>query len=359
MRLLGANGPRTALLSALLALGCAPSAARPQPSPPNRPSQPAASGVASPSEPAAAPLPAPPRFRIAFGSCNDTRRPQPIWAAIRAQSPDVWVWLGDNVYADTTDMTAMRGLYDALRAEPGYAALRASTHVIGTWDDHDYGHNNAGREYPRRAEAQQVLLDFLDEPPNTPRRAQEGVYASYDFGTPPHQVRVILLDTRYHRDPIGSGGDLLGGVQWTWLEQQLRGSPAAVHVIGSSVQVVAEEHPFEKWANFPAAREHLLRLISESGAANPVVISGDRHFAELSRLVLPPAGPELYDLTSSSLNRPWKDASEVNRHRVGPLYPLPNFGVVDIDWAARRIVLQIRDETGQLQLETGIELRLH
>jgi alkaline phosphatase D len=121
--------------------------------------------------------------------------------------------------------------------------------------------------------------------------------------------------------------------------------------------VVAEEHKFEKWANFPVARERLLRLIVESGAANPLVISGDRHFAELSRLALAPAGAELYDLTSSSLNRPWKGASEQNRHRVGALFPLANFGIVDVDWAARQITLQIRDEAGKVQIEARIALQ--
>jgi alkaline phosphatase D len=384
MLLLGANGTRTApssvlpalgravlggiapalrggtmlVLSAMLALGCAAPGPRPQPMRPEpAPPQPAAvASTALASAPAPLPVPPPP-FRIAFGSCNDTRLPQTFWTAVAAQSPDLWIWLGDNVYADTTDMTVMRGLYDALRADPGYAALRARTRVIGTWDDHDYGHNNAGREYPLRVEAQQRLLDFLDEPEHSPRRAQQGVYASYDFGSPPHQVRVILLDTRYHRDPPGSAGDVLGPAQWSWLEGQLRGSQAAVHVIGSSIQVVAEEHKFEKWANFPAARERLLRLIAESGAANPLVLSGDRHFAELSRLALAPAGPELYDLTSSSLNRPWKGASETNRHRVGVLYPLANFGVVDIDWAGQQIVLQIRDQAGQAQLEARLALQ--
>lgn len=360
MQLPGVHRTLTALLSALLALGCAGPATRPQPARPAQQSaQPAALAASVPAEPAAQPLPAPPPpFRIAFGSCNDTRKPQPIWAVIGAQAPDLWVWLGDNVYADTTDMTSMRKLYDELRAQPDYATLRARTRVIGTWDDHDYGHNNAGREYPRRAEAQQVLLDFLDEPQDSPRRIQQGVYASYDFGAPPHRVRVILLDTRYHRDPLGSGGDILGPAQWSWLEQQLRGSPATVHVIGSSIQVVADEHPFEKWANFPAARERLLRLIADSRAANPVVISGDRHFAELSRLSLAPAGPELYDLTSSSLNRPWNGASEINHHRVGSLYPFANFGMLHIDWAARQITLQIRDETGQVQIEAALALQM-
>jgi alkaline phosphatase D len=350
----GRSRKHAALLLVLLGVGCGAPAERVPPvsaaevaTLPPRP-LPAA---AVPSLPAVVPP-----FRIAFGSCNDSRAMQPIWGPIRVREPDLWIWLGDNVYADTDDMTVMRQLYDALRAEPGYAALRRQTRVIGTWDDHDYGRNNAGNEFPRRAEAQQVLLDFLDEPQRSPRRAQQGVYASYDFGVPPQTVRVILLDTRYHREPPGPTADILGAVQWAWLEQQLRDSQAAVHVIGSSIQVIADEHRFEKWANFPAARARLLRLIAQSAARNVVIISGDRHFAELSRLSLDPTRGDLYDLTSSSLNRPWRGASELNSHRVGDLYPRANFGLLEIDWAAMQMTLQIRDETGVVQIDARVPL---
>jgi alkaline phosphatase D len=324
-----------------------------------------AHGCASPAPRASAstaPVKAVPRvprpFRLAFGSCNDVKRPQLLWGLIAALKPDVWVWLGDNVYADTEDMTLMRLLYAQLRAEPGYAQLRAQTRVIGTWDDHDYGRNNAGREYPMRAEAQQALLDFLDEPADSPRRRQQGVYASYDFGTPPQQVRVILLDTRYHRDRPSPEGDVLGAQQWSWLEQQLRGSPATVHLIGSSVQVIADEHRFEKWANFPRARARLLRLVVASGARNVFFLSGDRHFAELARLALAPGGPWLHELTSSSLARPWKDASELNSHRIGELYRGVNFGFVQIDWSAAppSVLLEVHDQHGAVPIAARVPL---
>jgi hypothetical protein len=66
---------------------------------------------------------------------------------------------------------------------------------------------------------------------------------------------------------------------------------------------------------------------------------------------------DLYDLTSSSLNRPWRGASELNRHRVGTLYPRANFGIVEIDWSAMQIMLQIRDETGEVQIDARVPLQ--
>jgi alkaline phosphatase D len=332
---------RTILL-AMFALSCA-SAEQPVAPPGDQPTQGSEAAAAPIPAPAPAPAPPPPPTRIAFGSCNDLKRPQLLWDAITQLAPSAFVWLGDIVYADTQDIAVMRQYYDELKAFPAYAALAQTTRVIGTWDDHDYGSNDAGKEYPKRVEAQQALMDFLNEPADSPRRAQAGVYTSADFGSDPYRVRVILLDTRYHRDEPGPASDVLGEEQWAWLRTQLEGSSAAVHILGSSIQVVPEQHGFEKWSNFPSARARLFALLDELAPRNLVVISGDRHFAELSKLERGQGKPPLYDLTSSSLSRPWsRPPEELNRHRVGNLVWTVNFGLIEIDWAAAEPVMHLQ-----------------
>lgn len=310
-------------------------------------------------EPPPEPPPPPPAMRLAFGSCNDTQKPQLLWEAISAVEPAAFIWLGDIVYADTQDMSRMRKLYDELKALPAYAALTAKTRVIGTWDDHDYGGDNLGKEYPMRTESQKALLDFLDEPQDSARRTQAGVYTSADFGADPYRVRVILLDTRFNRDKPGPTGDILGEEQWAWLRAQLEGSTAAVHVLGSSIQLVPDQHGFEKWSNFPSSRARLLSLLDELHPRNLVVISGDRHFAELSRLDRGPDKPALYDLTSSSLARPWSKApQEPNRYRVGGVVWDVNFGVIEIDWAAAEPVmhLQVHSQSDAVGIDQAVKL---
>lgn len=345
-----------------LALAGATACAAPEPQREPRPQPQVATGAEIIAEPAplpAPPPPAPPATRIAFGSCNDVTKPQLLWEAIASLPPTAFVWLGDIVYADTQDMSLMRRLYGELKALPAYAALAAQTRVIGTWDDHDYGGNDAGKDYPMRTESQKALLDFLDEPEGSPRRTQAGVYTSVDFGQDPYRVRVILLDTRYHRDRPGPAADILGPEQWAWLRAQLEGSTAAVHILASSTQVVAEQHGFEKWARFPSARAKLLALLDELAPANLVVISGDRHFAELSRLERGPGKMPLYDLTSSSLSKPWTKApQELNRHRVGDIVWDVNFGVIEIDWAAPEptMHLQVRSRNGAVVIDAPVKL---
>lgn len=296
--------------------------------------------------------------RIAFGSCHDTTH-APIWEPVLTASPDVWVWLGDTVYADTQDMGQKWRAYARVLAEPGYRALERSTRILGIWDDHDYGVNDAGKEYAKRAESQQLFLDFIGEPRGTPRRAQEGVYAAYTTGPPNRRIQFVLLDTRYHRDaPDTPDGDVLGIAQWKWLESELH-EPAQLRIIASSIQVIAEEHRWEKWSNFPTARQRLFDVIARSGAQGVLFLSGDRHFAEISRFPETPAGYPLYDVTSSSMSRPWDEPpSEQNRYRIAGPYWQVNFGVLDVYWESdpQLVVLQILDAAGRVQLEHEIAL---
>jgi alkaline phosphatase D len=325
-------------------------------------------GVASYST-AARRAPAPPVERIAFGSCNKQYVAQPLWEPIRAHNPDLWVWLGDNIYADTEDMAAMQAKYKQQRQNAGYAALRQETTVIGTWDDHDYGLNDAGREYAKRDSSQHLFLDFLGVPADSPRRLRRGVYSAHTYGPSGQRVKVILLDTRYHRDPLtpdstteqryypNAEGDILGQAQWTWLEDELRRSDAQVHLIGTSIQAIAEEHPWEKWSNFPKARQRLFEVIRRSGTPGVVLLSGDRHKSELARLD-DAIGYPLYELTASGLTHHAPPGPEPNRHRVGSLVVDENFGLVSIDWNAEptTLSLQIRGSDNQVLIDHRVSL---
>lgn len=306
-----------------------------------------------PPPPRTTPVANEPLTRIAFGSCNRQAEPQPLWNDIRAANPDLWIWLGDNIYADTKDMTAMASMYARQQRHSGYRALRQQTPVIGTWDDHDYGANDAGRLYPKRDSSQQLFLDFLGVPENHPRRERDGVYSAHTFGPPGKQVKVILLDTRYHRDPLtpnttsdqryvpNEEGDILGDEQWAWLEEELRTSDAQIHLIGTSIQAIPEQHNWEKWANFPQSRERFFDVLRRTEAPGVLLLSGDRHHAELSRMEDPLDYP-LYELTASGLTHHAPKHNEPNRHRLGrPLIAL-NYGLITIDWNAEPVTLRLQ-----------------
>ncbi|CCG98208.1 hypothetical protein FAES_0194 [Fibrella aestuarina BUZ 2] len=315
----------------------------------NRPNQrPAVSTASSAESPVAS---AKPISVIAFGSCSDQKRPQPLWDDIVAQKPDVWIWLGDNIYGDSESMDTLRTKYARQKANPVYGQLRQSASVIGVWDDHDYGVNDGGKEYPRRKESQQLMLDFLDVPGQSPLRTQEGAYSAHVYGPKGQRVKVILLDGRYFRDPLKKNGkdnvpdptgDMLGDAQWRWLETQLTNSDADVHVIGCGIQFLAEDHPYEKWANFPTSRQRLFDLLGKTKPKGAMLISGDRHIAELAKVNVPGLTYDLYDITSSGLTHVSKPHEEPNRHRVGEMVAKLNYGLITVNWNQKPLTATVR-----------------
>ena len=323
--------------------------------------------------------------RLAFGACSKQYMPQPLWEPIARFQPDAWVWAGDAIYKESGGRGGVPEQLGAGYAQqllqPGYAALlRSGVRVHGTWDDHDFGRNDAGRWFAPRRESQQLYLDFIEEaqtPVEVRRRAREGVYAAHTFGAPPQQVKLLLLDTRYSRDShiipsvggvrlplspvvaaairglcsycsIGAdyGGDVLGEAQWAWLEAQLAESEAAIHIIVSSVQVQTSNPLVESWGHFPAARARLVALLAKHRPAGLLLLSGDVHFAEMSGRRRPDGSPSfLLEATSSGMTHTCASAPvyggvcasiirryAAHRTTADAHYPDINWGTVEIEW---------------------------
>ena len=304
-----------------------------------------------------------PLTTLAFGSCNREDLPQVLWQPIIQNKPQVWVWLGDNIYGDSDSMAVLQRKYNMVLQEPGYQQLQQEAKVIGVWDDHDYGKNDAGKEYEMKEESAQLFWDFIGEPANSPLRRQEGVYSAHTYGPAGKQVKVILLDSRYHRDSLARinrvyqtnyTGDILGEEQWHWLEQELRNSTASINIIGNGIQILPEEQIFEKWANFPKARKRLLDLIAASNARGVILLSGDRHIAEISKTTLPGMSYPLYEVTSSGMTHVYSgDVVEPNRYRVGELIKQLNFGILNFHWNDKQVKVEmlIKGEGNKTLLE--------
>jgi alkaline phosphatase D len=280
---------------------------------------------------------------IAFGSCNRQNEPQDYWSVIGGHAPDVWLWLGDNVYADQMGIDRFGEAFAKQKNNPFYAEFTAGLErLYGIYDDHDYGLNDGGKEFEHKATAKTRLLEFLDVPEDAAVRTHEGSYQSYIVGEGKRSVKIILLDSRYFRDPFAEAttagnrygknptGDILGEAQWAWLEAELTGSPAAAHLIASSIQVLPQEHGYEKWDNFPAARKRLLALLATKKPSMPLLLSGDRHLAEISRVQ--EADYPIYEITSSGLTHAYEKADEPNTHRISNLIGRKNFGLLHYVW---------------------------
>ncbi len=306
---------------------------------------------------------------IAFGSCNKMAMPQTMWQHVIANNPQLWVWLGDIIYADTTDMRALAAHYKRLKTTADYKKMRAKTQIIGVYDDHDYGVNDGCGDYPLKKGAKKCLMDFLDVPMNSVLRKREGAYSSYTFGKGAQRIKVIVMDTRYFRDTLQKDptkqrryipnmeGQMLGEQQWKWLEKELISSTANLNILCSSVQVIADDHGYEKWGNFPNERKRLLSLITHTKPKNLLILSGDRHMAEVSKMQLEGLPYPLYDFTSSGMTHIRSGLVESNRFRVGDMIVKKNFGVLKISWIGDKPVVSLQARGQQNELFQEIVVR--
>ncbi|MEH6579016.1 MAG: alkaline phosphatase D family protein [Amphritea sp.] len=333
------------------------------------------------------PLPTGTVQRIAFGSCAKQWQPQPIWQTILKKQPDLWLYLGDAIYADTDGKTAwlvseqqLAGEWNRLSDKPEFQQARAAMPMLATWDNHDYGSHAGGKEFPVKQASQRIFLDFFGEPSDSLRRQTPGIYDAKVLGPPGRRVQIILLDSRYFKDAYtldpspkserlakGKVGGfiadndpdktLLGAAQWHWLAEQLR-QPAELRLIVSSIQIIADTKGMDEWGNLPRERQKLFDLIESSGAGGVVLLSGNVHFAELSKHY---AGSyPLFELTSSGMTHTTESyASAANEYRIaGPSTAL-NFGMVEIDWQAQpsaRITLSVVDDSGATVLSHEVAL---
>ena len=187
-----------------------------------------------------------------------------------------------------------------------------------TFDDHDYGINNGDKNYPYKLQSQQSFWDFNRVPAGSAVRRQNGVYSSKDFSIITNETvcesegtenstycinqrrgsqfryKVIMLDLRSNSGKVefsstskrtenSEEGDFLGDEQWAWLEYEFD-SDVDLIIIGSSIQLLPTDKLTEEtWGAYPTARMRMLSLILNSKSPNVLVLSGDVHYAEVSK----------------------------------------------------------------------------
>ncbi|HEX5652928.1 MAG TPA: alkaline phosphatase D family protein [Chitinophagaceae bacterium] len=326
----------------------------------------------------AAPLPKGLISTIAFGSCAEETAPQPVLDLVVKHKPELFIYLGDNIYGDTKDMKELKAKYDSLTAKPEFQRLKKAVPLLATWDDHDYGWNDTGKYYPYKTESKKLFLDFFNEPVNSERRRREGIYTSYIFEGNGRKLQIILLDNRTFRNDLRiyrgelsreakyfypldyyphqiEDSALLGEAQWKWLEGELQ-KPADLRIIGSGSQFGIEYNGYEAWANFPHEQKRFLELVKKTKASGVMFITGDVHYAEISKLETPGLYP-IYDITSSGITSTWLFPTP-NKNRIeGPVMD-NHFGLLSIDWTKKdpTIKMEIWDLRDNQRIEYSIKL---
>lgn len=256
----------------------------------------------------------PPNFTVAIGSCfyaNEPKSDRPgkpygsdpvIFRRIADAKPDLMIWLGDNVYLREPDfgsVTAMRRRYALARQEPALQPLLGSARHYATWDDHDFGPNDAIWINRFALESLDIFKQYWANP-TYGARGIPGVFGQFSWG----DVDFFLLDDRFYRTPQrlpeSPEKAMLGKDQMRWLKDSLYYSRAPFKIVVNGSQVLNSNTRDETFAAYETEQKELLDFIVNNRIRGVLFLSGDRHLTELLR-VTPDGFYPLYDFTSSSL----------------------------------------------------------
>ena len=316
--------------------------------------------------------------RIALGCCVDQSERQAVWDALNLAEPEVFALLGNGVSADADDMDELLAAYEVFNRYRGPRLLRRNSAFVSTWGADDYsidGHE--GADNPQRYAVRNHFLTFWREPLTSPRMFQEhGIAKSFIVGEAPQRVQIILLDTRWAREPLKTKGvfarighyfddntgpyqvgpthRLLGEGQWQWLEEQLK-KDAEVRVILSEMPFVAPQNGFPSWALFTQEQQRLFALIDNLEVKHVLFGHGGVHFGQIVK------APQLLDypvwqVSSGTINRSDETPYQFNQ-RQGSGEPSTRFGMIEITWLEQpTVTLSLRDVNGRSLSSTMINL---
>ncbi|QLC26714.1 alkaline phosphatase family protein [Parasphingopyxis algicola] len=309
--------------------------------------------------------------RIGFGSCNHQHRHQTIWPVIADHNPELFLMIGDNVYGDydyrgEADLRTFEQAYGLQASHPEFIAFRERVPMLASWDDHDFGPNDSGGTFAFREHSEDLFESFWRSSAEV--RGRPGIYDSVTIGPDGQLIQIIMLDTRFFRDPLTSlpysydrrplgyygtvddpGATLLGAAQWAWLAEELA-EPADLRLIVSSIQVLTDAHNWEKWGNMPHERQRLYEALALRNGGGMVILSGDRHSGGLYHGEPEALGESVWELTSSSLNFSFASGDTGEREpdplRRSGFFSDENFGMVEIDWASGEVALTLNGSDG-------------
>lgn len=262
------------------------------------------------------------KCRFAVASCMSdffTEKAISMWEAVDREACDFVFMLGDTCYADFGnpygDEKTFSRRYGETRQRLGWFKLAHLTPTFATWDDHDFGKNNADSSLPQQKFSHELFPRFFGFNANKVWRRAHGVGSVLEVAG----QRFFLFDDRSFRDASGSpGGRHWGEAQTEWFFSELNRSAAPAWLMNGSQffggylgkESYEGDHP-----------EDLARTIARlKEAPAPVAfVSGDVHFSELMKIEESALGYPSYEFTSSSIHSaafPWGPHRAKNPRRL-------------------------------------------
>ena len=311
------------------------------------------------------------QIKIGFGSCLKQDKSMPIFESIKEDNFDLFLMIGDNVYGDseTRNLKELKLAYK--KQKDNFEMMELDFPFEAIWDDHDYGMNDAGKDYPYKEISKELFLNFWNIPLDDIRRSREGLYFDLTYEIDYKTLQILILDTRTFRDTLMPSDDIgapgkeryipnndssltiLGENQWNWLRKKII-KPVDFRIIVSSIQFLSIGHGWESWNNFPHERIRLIDLIDNANLDHTLVISGDRHRGGIYQLKIG-NGRIISEMTSSSLNASFPNKEEYGPLRIGSTYLEENYGAILIHSIDNSMSVSLKNINGNIVKSLTVE----
>ena len=304
------------------------------------------------------------QMRIGFGSCLKQDKAMPIFDSIQKDNLDLFLMIGDNVYGDSEkeDLDELKLAYKTQKQN--FEMMNLDFPFQAIWDDHDYGMNDAGVDYPYKKQSKELFLSFWNVPFDDIRRTREGLYFDLMYKINNKNLQILFLDTRTFRDSLMPSDDvgtpgkerympnpdssltILGTNQWTWLRKKIS-QRVDFRIIVSSIQFLATGHGWESWNNFPHERKKLIKMIDKASLNQTLFISGDRHRGGIYKLETD-KDKVISEVTSSSLNASFPNEEEYGPLRIGKTFIEENYGLIFFDSENNDMFVNLKNLNGEV-----------
>jgi alkaline phosphatase D len=249
--------------------------------------------------------------KIAVASCMDDsfiKRQKPMWQSLVGKNPDYIFLIGDNSYSDKhffqkgpakPQTLWSRNIETRMNIE--LFKINPLVPILATWDDHDYGANNGGKDYKYKKESKEIFKHFFSQP-DVKGVSENGPGVSLNFKA--FGQNFVFIDNRYFRvtDAKKPFEQTHWGLQQEkWVLSKLDSAKELTWLIQGD-QFFGAYHTFESYEGLsPYSFKSLLAKIDKK--SSPVFfVSGDRHLTEIMKITKPDLSYDTFELTSSGIH---------------------------------------------------------
>ena len=248
----------------------------------------------------------PTEFTYLLASCMDVKRSsyslQPVWDVIRRiQQPDFAILAGDNVYLNDNDWTTEGEILGdrvwfrnfRQRDESHFARFIANTPTYATWDDHEYGSNNADQNQLGKENSLQAFASIWANP-SYGTKTIPGVFYSFVRG----DVEFFVMDNRWYREEDETRSQF-GKPQKEWLYQSLKKSTAVFKIIVSGSDVMERNRDIDV--------QEIGSVVTANRISGVLFNAGDIHRNEFKANTAYETWPyPVMQISSSGIARVWR-----------------------------------------------------